>query len=282
MVDIKYKANLCRSKDRLLLSFLFLSFLLLTACGSSRQSALSPAQSQAAVDLPAYQPRIKMGDQLHVVLSHPLISYSYTAEIENDGSILLPGFERLQVLGMTTRALEELLAAKSRKVNLSSVWLKTVHESSGDLVAASSESSRADTTAASNLFSAKVKIANYQISVLGLVERPGQYPVSEQHITVFEALALAGYKTMNTKHGTIKVLREASDGQLTFYTLHLDDKSIVNSPAYYLEQNDVLYVHPSRTGKWASGLSSPAALGVTSLVSLLISVATLVVHIVKP
>jgi polysaccharide export outer membrane protein len=223
-----------------------------------------------------------LGDQLHVVLSHPLISYSYTAEIENDGSILLRGFERRQVLGMTTRALEELLAAKSRQVNLSSAWSKTVHESSGKLVTTSMEGLQADTLAGSNLFSPKVTIANYRISVLGLVERPGQYPVPQQHITIFEALALAGYKTTNAKHGTIKVLREANDGQLTFYTLHLDDKSIVNSPAYYLEQNDVLYVHPTRTGKWAAGLSSPAALGVTSLVSLLISVATLVVHIVKP
>ncbi len=94
------------------------------------------------------------------------------------------------------------------------------------------------------------------------MERPGQYPVPQQQITVFEALALAGYKTINTKHGTIKVLREAADGQLIFLPiLHLNDKSIVNSPAYYLEQNDVLYVHPTRTGKWASGLEFTACAG---------------------
>ncbi|HPH56757.1 MAG TPA: SLBB domain-containing protein [Bacteroidales bacterium] len=258
------------------------------------------------MDLRQYVPGIKKGDQLKIDLQHALVSYSYTAGVEDDGSLVLPGFEKLQVLGMTTRALEDLLAVKSRTVHFSSAWLKTVHESPGGAGAASSESavevssestsgvsseslgaassgrSGADPAVVSSLFSPKVTIANYRISVLGLVERPGQYPVPQQQITVFEALALAGYKTINTKHGTIKVLREAADGQLIFYTLHLNDKSIVNSPAYYLEQNDVLYVHPTRTGKWASGLSSPLALGVASLVSLLISAATLVVHIVKP
>jgi len=235
---------------------------------------------------------------LRIDLQNQLVSYSYTAGVEDDGSLMLPGFGKLQVLGMTTRALGDLLAVKSRTVHFSSAWLKTVHESPGgagaassgsavevsseSLGLASSESSGADPAVVSNLFSPKVTIVNYRISVLGLVERPGQYPVPQQQITVFEALALAGYKTINTKHGTIKVLREAADGQLIFYTLHLNDKSIVHSPAYYLEQNDVLYVHPTRTGKWAAGLSSPLALGVASLVSLLISAATLVVHIVKP
>ena len=263
-----------------LLSYTVFTFLLLMliACGSSRELAV-PVQENVTVDLPQYIPVVKRGDQLEITFQHPIISYHYTAEIEYDGSILLPGFGRLKVVGMSIRDLEYLLASRQQETTLPEAWTRTVNTSiDANTVAVNEVDSTARET---TVLKPKVRIINYSISVLGLVERPGQYPVHNQHITVFEALALAGYKTMNTKHGIIKVLREDNDGELRFYTLHLEDRNIVHSPAYYLEQNDVLYVHPSRTGKWASGLSSPAALGVTSLVSLLISLATLVVHVAK-
>lgn len=274
--------------------------LLLTSCAGSRQSFVAADRSLSGAELaeldgsgrsqlPLYQPKIKRGDQVQVDLQHPLLTYRYTAEVDKEGHLILPGFATMQVLGMSLSELEALLALKSQAVILPADWIKIRQASSGSSMPLSAQTSATSSSEALTDQAAatpapwipKLSIVNYRINVLGLVERPGQYPVPAQQINVFEALSLAGYKTTNSKHGSIKVLREANDGSLRFFTLQLDDKQIIHSPAYYLEQNDVLYVHPSRKGKWSAGLSSPIALGLTSLVSILISAATLVVHIVK-
>ncbi len=89
-----------------------------------------------------------------------------------------------------------------------------------------------------------VEFLNFKISVLGEVSNPGSYSVVGDKITIFQALALARDLTIHGQRNNVMVIRE-KNGERTIYTLDPRSTDIFNSPAYYLQQNDVVYVTPS-------------------------------------
>ena len=118
-----------------------------------------------------------------------------------------------------------------------------------------------------------VEFMNFKISVLGEVTSPGTYGIAGDKITIFQALALARDLTIYGKRDAVEVIRE-QNGQRKIYVLDLRDTDIFQSPAYYLQQNDVVYVVPNsvRAGqstinenylKSASFWMSIASMGVT-------------------
>ena len=90
-----------------------------------------------------------------------------------------------------------------------------------------------------------VEFMNFKVSVLGEVSSPGTYNISGDKVTILQALSLAGDLTIMGKRDNITVLREQG-AERTFYHLDLRDTEIFNSPAYYLQQSDVVYVYPSK------------------------------------
>ena len=90
-----------------------------------------------------------------------------------------------------------------------------------------------------------VEFMNFKISVLGEVNGPGTYNIVGDKVTILQALSLAGDLTIMGKRDNITVLREQGK-ERTFYHLDLRDSDIFNSPAYYLQQSDVVYVYPSK------------------------------------
>lgn len=90
-----------------------------------------------------------------------------------------------------------------------------------------------------------VEFMNFKVSVLGEVGSPGTYNISGDKVTILQALSLAGDLTIMGKRDNITVLREQGN-ERTFYHLDLRDTEIFNSPAYYLQQSDVVYVYPSK------------------------------------
>ncbi len=90
-----------------------------------------------------------------------------------------------------------------------------------------------------------VEFMNFKVSVLGEVGSPGTYNISGDKVTILQALSLAGDLTIMGKRDNITVLREQG-AERTFYHLDLRDTDIFNSPAYYLQQSDVVYVYPSK------------------------------------
>ena len=90
-----------------------------------------------------------------------------------------------------------------------------------------------------------VEFMNFKVSVLGEVGAPGTYNISGDKVTILQALSLAGDLTIMGKRDNITVLREQGK-ERTFYHLDLRDTDIFNSPAYYLQQSDVVYVYPSK------------------------------------
>ena len=89
-----------------------------------------------------------------------------------------------------------------------------------------------------------VEFLNFKISVLGEVASPGSYSVTGDKITIFQAMALARDLTIHGQRNNVMVIRE-KNGERSIYTLDPRSSDIFNSPAYYLQQNDVVYVTPS-------------------------------------
>lgn len=89
-----------------------------------------------------------------------------------------------------------------------------------------------------------VEFMNFKISVLGEVNAPGVYKVDGDKVTILEALSLARDLTIYGMRENVTVIRERN-GERTMYEINLCDVSMFKSPAYYLQQNDVIYVEPS-------------------------------------
>ncbi len=91
-----------------------------------------------------------------------------------------------------------------------------------------------------------VAFRNYKITVLGEVRNPGTYTIDSEKINILQALGYAGDLNLTAKRQDILLLREV-DGVLTHQRIDLRDKDILQSPYFYLQQNDILYVLPSAT-----------------------------------
>ncbi|RLJ97708.1 polysaccharide biosynthesis/export family protein [Tenacibaculum discolor] len=89
-----------------------------------------------------------------------------------------------------------------------------------------------------------IKIINFSITVLGDVKMPGRFTIPNERISILEAVGLAGDLNMSGIR-TVKVKREENN-QIKSYTLDLRSNNLFNSPAYYLQQNDVVYVEPNK------------------------------------
>ena len=88
---------------------------------------------------------------------------------------------------------------------------------------------------------------NQQVSVIGEVSRPGKYDINKDRFTVLDAISLAGDLTIQGKRENVTVLREEYGSQKA-YTLNLNDAAqFHSSPAFYLQQNDIVYVEPNTT-----------------------------------
>ena len=90
-----------------------------------------------------------------------------------------------------------------------------------------------------------IRITNFTISVIGEVNHPGPYVIPNERVTIVEAIALAGDMTITGKRTNVLVRREEGD-IIKNYRLDLTSKKVADSPAYYLEQNDVVYVEPNK------------------------------------
>ncbi len=88
-------------------------------------------------------------------------------------------------------------------------------------------------------------LENYEVTVMGEVKYPNTFTINRNKCTVLEALALAGDMTVYGKRDNVKLLREIDNGEYEIHELDLRDANLLNSPYYYLQQRDVLYVEPN-------------------------------------
>ena len=134
--------------------------------------------------------------------------------VDSEGNINYPRFGKINVLGMTRRKLSDSIA--SMLSNNGYIKDPVVN----------------------------VNIANFKISVLGEVAKPGTYDITGERITLYEAISKAGDLTIYGKRNNVKILREIN-GKRFVKEIDLNNSSIINSPDYFLTQNDVIYVEPN-------------------------------------
>ena len=115
-----------------------------------------------------------------------------------------------------------------------------------------------------------VDFANTGISVLGEVNSPGRVEFNKDHLTIVEAIA---------------VMREGPDGQQTVYKVDLTDMNqLSQSPVYYMQQNDVIYVEPNDKAKrntTPNGNSPYTPAFWFSIASFALTIGTLVISLTK-
>jgi polysaccharide biosynthesis/export protein len=115
-----------------------------------------------------------------------------------------------------------------------------------------------------------IRILNFKISVLGEVNKPGNYKISSERITLLEALSLAGDLTIFGKRNNILIIREV-EGKKSFNRIDITKSDFINTEYYYLTQNDVIIIEPNAT-KVNSSVIGPNTGVILSSVSLLVSI----------
>lgn len=125
-----------------------------------------------------------------------------------------------------------------------------------------------------------VRMASFRVTVMGEVANPSVIPVTSEKISVLEALAQAGDLTIYGKRDNVLLIREDQSGQKVVHRIDLKDAELINSPYYYLQQNDVIYVEPNKAKASTSSIGTQTAFWI-STVSALASLVSLVVNLVR-
>lgn len=121
-----------------------------------------------------------------------------------------------------------------------------------------------------------ITFRNFKVTVLGEVVRPGTFTIDNDRITLLEALGLAGDLTINGVRKNILVVRE-KNGIKQEFRIDLTKREALNSPVYYLSQNDVIYVEPNGAKIQSSKYTQNTSIFV-SIASLIITIVAVVVR----
>ncbi|MDO9595878.1 MAG: polysaccharide biosynthesis/export family protein [Lutibacter sp.] len=119
-----------------------------------------------------------------------------------------------------------------------------------------------------------IRLTNFKVTILGEVKSPGTYPVPNERISILEAIGMAGDLTIQGKRKNVVLIRE-QNGKRNFVDIDLTNKEILNSPYFYLAQNDVLIVEPNKT-KINSSAVGPNIGVIFASISTLISIIVLI------
>lgn len=242
--------------------------LMMVGCGSSKQVAYW--QNIDSISLTAskglYDAKIMPKDELTILVqtTDPLTSEPFNLRstgqtssknqitgylVDNDGMINFPIVGKIHVAGLTKTECEDLIKSKIQPY---------LARTENPLVS--------------------VRTSSYRITVIGEVNRPGVIPVATEKISLIEALAEAGDMTIYGKRDNVLLVREDKSGEKHKVRLNMNDANIINSPYYYLQQNDIVYVEPHKVKARNTFFGSNTSIfysviGITtSLASLLITI----------
>lgn len=121
-----------------------------------------------------------------------------------------------------------------------------------------------------------IRLVNFTVTVLGQVNKPGTYFVNGEQITVLEAIGLANDLNIKGMRKNVLVIRDFN-GTKVYTRIDLTTKDALNSPVYYLTQNDVVYVEPNNSAVTSSTLDNRAGIAI-SIASLLITTTLILVR----
>ncbi len=120
-----------------------------------------------------------------------------------------------------------------------------------------------------------IQILNYKVTVLGDVNRPGSFKIPNERVTIIEAIGLAGDLTITGVRNNVLVIRD-NNGEKQEFRADLTDNKLFNSPIYYLQQNDVVYIEPNAASRSNATIWKTTGSVFISLTSLVITTIALI------
>ncbi len=220
--------------------------------------------SLLATIVKAYEPTIEPGDRLVITVTaldpQSVTPYNLNASnglgntglgylVEKDGNVRLPQLGKIMVKGYK---LQQLVDTLTRRITLFV----------NDPVIT-------------------VQFINFKITVIGEVNKPGVINISEGKVNMSEILGLAGDLTPYARRENIMIIRE-KDGIREFGTLNLLSINVFSSPYYNLQQNDIIYIEPTKAKATSSDQTLVRNLSIiTSILSVISTVFFLVLNIAK-
>ena len=171
--------------------------------------------------------------------------------VNKDGNIEFPIFGTLHVGGMTTGEVSSMIQKRMKDEGY--VYDAVVN----------------------------TKIMSFKVTVMGDVKNPGTQTYQGERLTILEALGKAGDLTNSAYRNNVLVIREENGIRKAYEVNLLDNQAVFNSPAYYLQQNDVIYVQPNKSQR-VKGSTSYTWLSVGStVVGMIVSIVSLIVALKK-
>ena len=207
----------------------------------------SDPETAARLSLMAGAGRPQMIEGVGVQVQNNTTVLPYT--VNKQGNISIPIIGSVHVAGLTRQQISE--AVEERILNAHLVKDNTVNVT--------------------------VQFANLSFSAIGEVAHPGKYSISKDDMSVLEALSAAGDLSIYGRRDKVWVLREQPDGTRKAYQIDMRGTDFLSSPAYYVQQNDIIYVEPNSVRSGQSTLNENTFKSVgfwTSLASLAITIAT--------
>lgn len=246
---------------------LALSLLVLLSCASKKKVVYLQDidQTKSYDSSTLYEPKLQPDDLLSIIVSAenpeltvpfnlPQIQGNYeinnnqngikTYLVDNYGFIEFPVIGKMKLGGLTrTEATAKLVVAVSEYIKNPIVNLR---------------------------------ILNFKVSILGEVLKPSSFTLSSERITLLEAISMAGDLTIHGKRNNILIIREA-EGKKTYNRIDITKSDFLNSPFYYLAQNDIVVVEPNKTRVNASVVGP----NVTATISAISVLVTLIVVLLR-
>ena len=219
---------------------------------STFQVTLAPKPYRVQID-DVLNIRLKVLDQDNVEIFNPTgegsemgasaqeQSYFDGFTVDLHGNIRIPSLGTLNVLGFTTDEIEELI----KKRLLEEQFKETA-----------------------NIF-VTVKLTGLTYTASGEIGKPGNNTIYKQRVNIFEAIANSGEIPMTGDATDVMIIRQYPQGQQVHH-LDLTDINVMQSPYYYLQPNDNIYVKPRKQKSWGFGTTGrESILTIISVVSLL-------------
>lgn len=116
----------------------------------------------------------------------------------------------------------------------------------------------------------QIRILNFKITVLGDVRSPGTFTIPNERITILEAIGLAGDLTITGNRKNVKVIRNDETAE-TQTVIDLTSQDVFNSPVYYLDQNDIVYIEPNAGARTQSTVWAKVGTFFVSITSVVVS-----------
>ena len=238
---------------------LLLGMAVLTSCTTTKK--MSYFQNIDKVDLSQptslYDAKIMPKDMLTIGV-HSLTAEASSAFnlgssylVDNQGNIEFPVVGTVHLGGLTTKEAEELIKSKVAPY---------MAEAENPIV--------------------QVRMSNYKYVMLGAVNGPGVYTAPNEKISIIEAIARAGDIKLSGKRNKVYLIREKADGSREVHQMDVTKADIMNSPYYYLQQNDIVYVEPKKANTMYELFSSYTSMWF-SLLSVITSVTTFIIALKK-